>query len=134
MGSQETGSATGLLPSATSLTLILLRETGHAHAPTCPDHGLEGSSLRLTINSLYPCGFPWKKIQVYFLMIQGLPPSVAFPVCSGRPAVRTGLGVARTVGSSGLPEGRCSGEAGGALQGGPRSTFSAVGNADYTLS
>lgn len=43
--------ATGLLPSATSLTLILLRETGQVHAPTCPNHGLEGSSLRLTINS-----------------------------------------------------------------------------------
>ena len=66
-GSPEMGSVTGLLPSATSLTPILLRETGQGHAPTCSDYGLEGSSLRLTINSPVSLWITRKKIQVYFL-------------------------------------------------------------------
>lgn len=115
---------TGLLPSATSLTPILLRETGQVHASTCSDHGLEGSSLRLSINSPVSLWIPLEEDPSILPYDPGTSTECAFPVCGGCwSAVRTGLRVARTMDSSSLPEGRCSGEAGGALQEGPRSTF-----------
>ena len=117
-------SVTGLLPSATSLTPILLRETGQVHASTCSDHGLEGSSLRLSINSPVSLWIPLEEDPSILPYDPGTSTECAFPVCGGCwSAVRTGLRVARTMDSSSLPEGRCSGEAGGALQEGPRNTF-----------